>query len=125
MHASPDTGDVRRIVQGCKLNTLLNGFHNLVVNDYRLEEFFAAMDNAMANSRNLVKGLNHTIGAVGKNCNQLFDGILMGFQNDGLLYAFAVMGLMLDHRTLNTDPVAYALGQDNLICHTDELVLQR
>ena len=107
-----------------KVGKLLNAFENLVINYDRLVELFAAMDNPLADRRDLADIFDHPVFPFGKQLDQLFERFGMGGEILFIGNLDIGSGLMGDYPS-NSDPLTVSLCEYLLAFHVDQLILER
>ena len=110
-----------------KGDTLFDGFDDLVVDQDRLRELLAAVEDAVTDSVDLLHALDDAVLLVDKGLQNSLDGFVMGGHWDvngveGLL-AFD-LGLICE-LTVDADTLADALGADLFCLHVEQLILER
>ena len=121
--AGVDADDVRRIVERSHSRAFFQGFHDFIRNERGSSEFFAAMDDAVADSVDGIHGFDDAAFSVGEDVEDEFDSDLV--IRDGLfdffLLAIPFVGQL---RIGKADFFDQTFCHYFFIVHVDELVLQ-
>ena len=112
------------VVQRGEVREVVDGLHDLVVNQHRLGEFFSAVDAAVADGRNFRDVVNNLVLAGGQQVHNLGKSLGMG-REVGFVFDFGAGGELVADKAAGSDPFAVALGNDLFILHIDELILHR
>ena len=75
--AGVDADDVRRIVERSHSRAFFQGFHDFICNERGSSEFFAAMDDAVADSVDGIHGFDDAAFSVGEDVEDEFDSDLV------------------------------------------------
>ena len=115
---------VRVIMYGSQFRQVVYLLDNLVCNECCLAEYLSALYYSVANSGDLAHAVDDLALACGEYFNKLFKSFGVGRECAVGLYLSSVEGGVLDV-AVNADTVTVSLGDNALVLHVDELVLQR
>ena len=122
--AGLDAHEVCRIVEGCQVEAVLDGFLHLLVNDDRVAVVGAAVDHAVADGRNFIGAGDDAALLVDQSVHDHLDGFLVGRHGLFELHLILACRRMSQDRTFDSDSLAKALCENALIDHVDELILE-
>lgn len=106
--ASADTHQVCGVVQGAQRNALLDSGDNLIIDDAGIKELHAAMQDAVADSIDLVGRRNNTINRINQNIKNGSNCFGVSGHGD-VLHNLTAMGLMVQ-TAINIDTLAQAIS---------------
>ena len=99
---------------------VLAGFRD----DAGLDELLSAVQDAVADSVDLVDGLDHAVFRVDQNGHDSLDGFLVGGHRDVLLILLAGSRDLVVQTAVKTDALAETLGGDDAGIRVHELILE-
>ena len=113
------------IVQGRQIVAGLYGLQHLVVNNYRLGKFLAAMHHPMTYCANLFQTLHHSRSVIGQGLQHQTDGLCMIRHGSHLDFLFPACRRVDDLAAVNTDAFTQSLCQALLRPGINQLEFQR
>ncbi len=123
--AGKDAGQVCRVVERCKVRDLADGLEDAVIDDNRLCELLAAVDNAVSDGTDLVQVPDDAALHIGQGIEHQADGLLVVLDlGNGLLLAQVIAHVLIGDGAVNADSLAQALCQNASIIGADDLELQ-
>ena len=123
--AGVDADDVCRVVQGSEGSALLERFHNCIVDAHGGSKLLAAVNDAVADSVDLLHGGDNAVLGAGELVDNSRNCLCVGGHCNILIkYGLAAYQGAVLKVTVEADTLAKALSHYRLGLHVDELVLQ-
>ena len=119
-----DPHDVGRVVQWRQGHAALHGLQDLRVDLDGGREVLAPVNDAVADSGELVKRGEHAVAAPLQRVQHQLDRDLVVRDGRLLDQRFQPRLRVLDLGAVDTDPLHQPLGQNGLVVHVEELILQ-
>ena len=113
--------NVGRVVQRPEDDVVIDGFHDLGVDDLGLGEGRAAVQHAVTDRVDLLHVGDNALFLIGQRLDDVGHGVGMVLQRL-VEHDFALGGGLLDVAALDANALGLALGDDAFIVHVDELV---
>ena len=95
-----------------------------LVDDAALNKLVAAVQDAVADSVDLVNGLDNAVLRIDQNGHDRLDRFLMGGHGDVLFHLLAACGNLVRQTAVQTDTLTQTLGGDVAGVRVHELVLE-
>ena len=121
--ACPQCQCVTMVVYRCQFPQLVDLLDDLVCYHGGLGENFCALYDTVANGGNFAHAGDHSALASGQRLNQTLKSLCVG-RECAVLFNLDAAGSLVAQVAVDADAVAVSLGDDRLILHIDELVLQ-
>ena len=123
--AGVDADDVCRVVQGSEGSALLERFHNCIVDAHGGSKLLAAVNDAVADSVDLLHGGDNAVLGAGELVDNSGNCLCVGGHCKILIkYGLAAYQGAVLEVAVDADALAKALSHDRLGLHVDKLILQ-
>ena len=122
--AGLDAHEVGGVVQRAEGDAVADGLLAGLVDDAALNKLVAAVQDAVADSVDLVNGLDNAVLRIDQNGHDRLDRFLMGGHGDVLFHLLAACGNLVRQTAVQTDTLAQTLGGDVAGVRVHELVLE-